>query len=195
MRTAVLSSLAVAAALAAAPVVVHAQEIVPAAPSNTVAVAAGDEASVAVAQVNDSADAASAANKVALYKQLMELDGTSRNIRSVLDNAKTTTKLVVIQRSGESQLTAEQNARYDQIADKIMKDTEAQLIDAIAQNQASSFSADEIQQLIAANSSISAAKYNAAKFVDQSGNAAQVESYMVEAVVKIVKSFKESVAS
>ncbi len=195
MRTAALSSLAVAAALAAAPAIVHAQDIVAAAPSNTAAVAAGDVASVAVAQVNDSADAASAANKVALYKQLMELDGTARNIRSVLDNAKTTTKLVVIQRSGESQLTTEQSTRYDQIADKIMKDTEAQLIDSIAQNQASSFSADEIQQLITANSSISAAKYNAAKFVDQSGNAAQVESYMVEAVVKIVKSFKESVAS
>ena len=195
MRTAALSSLAFAAALAAAPAIVHAQDIVAAAPSNTAAVAAGDVASVAVAQVNDSADAASAANKVALYKQLMELDGTARNIRSVLDNAKTTTKLVVIQRSGESQLTTEQSTRYDQIADKIMKDTEAQLIDSIAQNQASSFSADEIQQLITANSSISAAKYNAAKFVDQSGNAAQVESYMVEAVVKIVKSFKESVAS
>ncbi len=195
MRTAALSSLAVAAALAAAPAIVHAQDIVAAAPSNTAAVAAGDVASVAVAQVNDSADAASAANKVALYKQLMELDGTARNIRSVLDNAKTTTKLVVIQRSGESQLTTEQSTRYDQIADKIMKDTEAQLIDSIAQNQASSFSADEIQQLITANSSISAAKYNAAKFVDQSGNAGQVESYMVEAVVKIVKSFKESVAS
>ena len=193
MRKVAISSLAVAATLVAAPA--FAQEIVPAAPSNTQAVAAGDVASVAVAQVNDQADTAVATQKVELYKQLMELNGMSRTIRNVLDNTKTSTRLIVIQRSGSDHLTPEQDARYNAIADTVLKDTEAKLIDDIAQTQAASYSADEIQQLIAANSSISAAKYNAAKFVDQAHNNDQVETYMVEAVMKIMQKFKESVTS
>ena len=193
MRKVAISSLALATTLMAAPA--FAQEVVPAAPSNTQAVAAGDVASVAVAQVNDQADAAVATQKVELYKQLMELNGMSRTIRNVLDNTKTSTRLIVIQRSGGDHLTAEQDARYNAIADTVLKDTEAKLIDDIAQTQAASYSADEIQQLIAANSSISAAKYNAAKFVDQAGNNQQVETYMVEAVMKIMQKFKESVTS
>ncbi len=193
MRKVAISSLALAATLMAAHA--FAQEVVPAAPSNTEAVAAGDVASVAVAQVNDQADAAVATQKVELYKQLMELNGMSRTIRNVLDNTKTSTRLIVIQRSGGDHLTAEQDARYNAIADTVLKDTEAKLIDDIAQTQAASYSADEIQQLIAANSSISAAKYNAAKFVDQAGNNQQVETYMVEAVMKIMQKFKESVTS
>ncbi len=193
MRRVALSSLAIAAVFAAVPA--FAQEIVAAAPSNTQAVAAGDVATVAVAQVNDQADTAVATQKVELYKQLMELNGMSRNIRTVLDNTKTTTRLIVIQRSGTDHLTPEQDARYNQIADSVLKDTEAKLIDEIAEAQATSYSADEIKQLIASNSSVAAAKYNAAKFVDQSGNATQVEGYMVQAVIKIMKTFKESVAS
>ena len=197
MRRVALSSLAVVAALAVAPAFApaSAQEIVAAAPSNTQAVAAGDVASVAVAQVNDQADTAVATQKIELYKQLMELNGMSRNIRVVLDNTKTTTRLIVIQRSGADHLTPEQDARYNQIADTVLKDTEAKLIDEIAQAQATSYSADEIKQLIASNSSVAAAKYNAAKFVDQSSNATQVEGYMVQAVIKIMQTFKESVAS
>jgi hypothetical protein len=197
MRRVAISSLAVVATWAAASAFApaFAQEIVAAAPSNIQAVAAGDVASVAVAQVNDQADAAVATQKVELYKQLMELNGMSRNIRTVLDNTKTTTKMIVVQRSGSDHLTPEQDARYDRIADTVLKDTESKLIDDIAQTQATSYSADEIQQLIASNSSVAAAKYNAAKFVDESGNATQVENYMVEAVIKIMKTFKESVAS
>ena len=196
MRRIAISSLAAALLTAvAASGPVSAQEIVAAAPSNTQAVAAGDVAAVAVAQVNDQADAAVATQKVELYKQLMELNGMSRNIRNVLDNTKTTTKLIVIQRSGSDHLTPEQETRYDQIADTVLKDTETRLIDEIAQAQAASYSADEIKQLIAANSSVAAAKYNAAKFVDPSGSASQVQGYMVEAVIKIMTRFKESVTS
>jgi len=193
MRRVAIFSLAVVAIVAAAPAL--AQEIVAAAPSNTQAVAAGDVATVAVAQINDQADAAATTQKVELYKQLMELNGMSRNIRTVLDTTKTTTRLIVIQRSGTATLTPEQDARYNQIADSVLKDTETKLIDDIATTQAASYSADEIKQLIASNSSVAAAKYNAAKFVDESGNASQVENYMVEAVIRIMKTFKESVAS
>lgn len=171
-----------------------AQEIVDAAPSNTRAVAAGDVAVVAVAQLNDKADAAQAQEKVQLYKQLMELNGMSRNIRLLMNNTKTATKLIVIQRAGEPALTADQDARYNTIADGVLKDTESALIDDIAKAQSQSFSTDEIQQLIVANSSIAAAKYNAGKFQSPDANAQEIQGYMVDAVIKIIKSFTQSVA-
>ncbi len=172
-----------------------AQEIVDAAPSNTQAVAAGDVATVAVAQLNDKADAAQAQEKIQLYKQLMELNGMSRNIRLVMNNTKTATKLIVLQRAGSAAMTADQDARYNTIADGVLKDTESSLIDDIAKAQSQSFSTDEIQQLIVANSSIAAAKYNAGKFQSPDANAQEIQGYMVEAVIKIIKSFTSSVAS
>ncbi len=171
-----------------------AQEIVDAAPSSTQAVAAGDVADVAVAQINDQQDAAQAAAKIELYKQLMELNGTSRTIRNTLASAKTTTRLVVVQGTGQADLTPQQSALYDQIADGILKDTETKVIDDIAAAQSQSFSADEIQQLITANSSVAAAKYNAAKFLAPDANAAEVQQYMTDALIKIVKTFNESLA-
>ena len=171
-----------------------AQEIVDAAPSNTQAVAAGDVATVAVAQLNDKADAAQAQEKVQLYKQLMELNGMSRNIRLVMNNTKTATKLIVLQRAGGPALTPAQDARYNTIADGVLKDTENGLIDDIAKAQSQSFSIDEIQQLIVANSSIAAAKYNAGKFQTPEANAQEIQGYMVAAVIKIIKTFTQSVA-
>ena len=171
-----------------------AQEIVDAAPSNTQAVAAGDVATVAVAQLNDKADAAQAQEKVQLYKQLMELNGMSRNIRLVVNNTKTATKLIVLQRAGGPALTPAQDARYNTIADGVLKDTENSLINDIATAQSQSFSTDEIQQLIVANSSIAAAKYNAGKFQTPDANAQEIQGYMVDAVIKIIKTFTQSVA-
>ena len=183
-----------ALALTALALPAAAQEIVDAAPSNSQALAAGDVATVAVAQINDQQDAANAAQKVELYKQLMELNGTSRSIRNTLASARTTTRLVVVQNTGQGDLNAEQSALYDKIADGILGQTETQLIDDIAAKQSQSFSIAEIQQLITANSSVAAAKYNSAKFITPDANAAEVQQYMTDALIKIVKTFNESLA-
>lgn len=172
-----------------------AQEVVAAAPSNAQAVAAGDVATVAVAQLNDAADNAAAQKKIDLYKQLMELNGMSRSVRSALDATKASTKLIVLERAGEKAMTPEEETRYNTIADSVLKDTETTVIDEIARSQSQSFSADEIQQLINANASVAAAKYNAGKFLAPDANADEVQTYMVQAVVKIIKTFKESVVS
>lgn len=172
-----------------------AQEMVAAAPSNHYAVAAGDVAVVAVAQLNDAADSANAAKKVDLYKQLMELNGQARNIRNVIGNTRSATKLIVINRSGKPAMTDADSARYDAIATTVLGQTEASLINDIAVAQSQSFSADEIQQLIVANSSVAAAKYNAGKFAAGDSNTQQIQSYMIEAVIKIIKTFTESMAS
>lgn len=180
-------------AMGASPV--GADVIANAAPSNRYAVAAGDVATPALAQLNDAADTANAAKKVELYKQLMELNGQSRNIRNVVSNTRTATKLVVVERSGQSALTESDSARYDAIATSILAQTEATLINDIAVAQAQVFSTDEIEQLIIANSSVAAAKYNTGKFSQGETTAKQVQSYMVDAVIKIIKTFQESMAS
>ena len=172
-----------------------AQDIVSAAPSNQYAVAAGDVAVSAVAQLNDAAETAHVQEKIELYKQLMELNGVSRNVRQVINNTKMATRLVIIDRVGQTSLTAEQEARYNQIADRILLDTQNSLIENIAESQAPAFSSDEIKQLITANSSVAAAKYNAAKFMQQDQSASEVQSYMVDAVIRIIKTFTGSQAS
>lgn len=186
---ALLTGLGLAAALPCA-----AQDIVDASPSMTAAVAAGDVAAPALAQLNDKQDAAQAAAKIALYKELMELNGTARTIRNTLTAAKTTTRLVVVQDAGTTDLTPAQSDLYNSIADPILKQTEGKLIDRIAISQSQSFSADEIQQLITANSSVAAAKYNSAKFIAPDINASEVQSYMQDALVKIIRTFNESLA-
>lgn len=184
-----------AGALSALAAPCMAQDIADAHPSNQYALAAGDVATSAVAQLNDTAENAKVHEKVELYKQLMELNGVSRNVRQVISNTKIATRLIVIDRAGVATLTPEQDARYNKIADGILLDTQNTLIDNIAMAQAPAFSAEEIQQLITANASIAAAKYNAGKFMGQDEAATQVQNYMIEAVIKIIKTFTESKAS
>lgn len=188
-------ALVMAGAVSAIALPCVAQEIVAAAPSNQYALAAGDVAVSAVAQLNDAAETAHVQEKIELYKQLMELNGVARNVREVISNTKTATRLIVIDRAGLTTLTPDQDARYNQIADKVLLDTQNSLIESIAEAQAPAFSSDEIQQLITANSSIAAAKYNAAKFMQQDASAGQVQTYMVDAVIRIIKTFTESQAS
>jgi hypothetical protein len=166
-----------------------AQEVVAA---SDMPVAAGDVATVAVAQLNDAADAAAAQKKVDLYKQFMELNGTSRNIREALEATKASTKLIVLERAGKKTLTPDEDKRYARIADSVMKDTEVSLIDQIARSQSQSFSTDEIQQLITANSTVAAAKYNSGKFLGTDTDQQEIQNFMTAAVVRIVKNFNEA---
>lgn len=186
------ASAAVCLGLAVAPA--GAQEIVAAAPAHQ-AIAAADVASVAVAQINDQAEAADAQAKIDLYKQLMELNGVTQNIRTVIAATKSATRLVVIDRAGVDKLTPAQDARYNQIADNVLRATQSELIDAVAKAQAPTFSLDEIHQLITANSTEAAAKYNAVRFLNPDENAKLVQDYMVDAVIKIIKSYSSSQTS
>jgi hypothetical protein len=158
-------------------------------------VAAGDMAKPALAQLNDAADSAAAQKKIDLYKQLMQLNGVTRGVRTALDATKAQTRLVVLERAGKSAMTPAEEARYNTVADAVLEETEANVLDSIARSQSQSFSADEIQQLINANASVAAAKYNAGKFVTAQNSTEEVQSYMVQAVVKIIKTFKDSVDS
>ncbi len=189
----VLHAACLALCLSLAAGAASAQEVVAAAPDGIMT--ADSMASSAVAQINDAAIDAAAQKKIDLYKQLMELNGVARSVRNSLDATKASTRAIVLERAGKTALTPAEDARYNTVADTILKNTEASVIDEIARVQSQSFSAEEIQQLIAANSSVAAAKYNAGKFTAPDSNADEIQTYMVEAVVKIVKTFKESVAS
>jgi len=133
---------------------------------------------------------AATSGKIALYEQLMELNGVSRNIRDVVASTRDSTRLVIIDRAKLDTLTPAQEARFIGIADPILKNAEADLIASVAAAQAPGFSDTEIRQLIIANASPAAAKYNAAKFVDQDKSADKIQSYMVNAVVRIIKAYQ-----
>lgn len=158
-------------------------------------VAAGDMAKPALAQLNDAADTAKAQQKIDLYKQLMQLNGVTRSVKTALEATKTQTRMVVLERAGKSALSAEEEARYNTIADGILKETEETVLNDIARSHAQSFSVDELQQLINANASVAAAKYNAGKFMSAESSAQEVQTYMVEAVIRIIKTFKDSAVS
>jgi hypothetical protein len=154
-----------------------------------------DLAQDALAQVNDTAVARAEDRKTGLYRQLMELNGTSRNIRTIMLNTKAAVRVVIIDRNQSKNLTPAQEQRLDQISNTILRQTEAELIDAVASAQAKAFSEEEIGLLIKANGSDAGMRYNAGKFMAPEASAQQIQTYMVDAVVKIIKTFNEQVQS
>jgi hypothetical protein len=152
-------------------------------------------AHIALAELNDGADVAAAQRKLSLYRQLMDLNGTATNIRLIMSNAKDIIRTIVIERAGVTTLSAEQMVKYNQIATRILKETENTILQDIALAQSRSFSEDEIKQLISVNSTVAAAKYNSGKFSSSAAMSEQVQSYMVDAVVKIIKTFKQTITS
>lgn len=147
-----------------------------------------------VASPEDKAAAAKKARRIALYKQLMEKNGTSKNVRLILANTKAAVKMVILERKGTSGLSTADEIRFSQIADGVLQEAETTIIDQIATAQSASFSEEEILSLINANSGPAAARYNASKFANPETNAQQIQSYMVDAVVKIIKTFKGSIS-
>lgn len=154
-----------------------------------------DLAQDALAQVNDTATARAEDRKTTLYRQLMELNGTSRNIRTIMLNTKAAVRLVIIDRNQAKNLTPAQEQRLDQISNTILRQTETDLIEAVALSQAKAFSEEEIGLLIKANGSDAGMRYNAGKFMSPEANAQQIQTYMVDAVVKIIKTYNEQVQS
>lgn len=142
----------------------------------------------------DKAAAARKSRRIALYKQLMETNGTTKNVRLIMANTKAAVRLVILERKGAQSLSGADELKFNQIADRVLKDAEASIIDQIATTQSASFTEEEILTLISANSGPVAAKYNASKFANPEANAQQIQSYMVEAVIKIIKTFKEAIS-
>ncbi|MFT3995826.1 MAG: hypothetical protein QM667_00340 [Asticcacaulis sp.] len=161
----------------------------------TLGVAPRVEAAAPVtASAEEKAAAAKKARKIALYKQLMEENGTSKNVRLILANTKAAVRLVVLERKGAKSLSAADEIKFNEISTRVLKDAENNIINQIASAQSAGFSEEEILTLISANSNPSAVRYNASKFANPDANAQQIQAYMVDAVVKIIKSFKESIS-
>lgn len=142
----------------------------------------------------DKAAAGRKSRRIALYKQLMETNGTTKNVRLIMANTKAAVRLVILERKGAQSLSGADELKFNQIADRVLKEAEASIIDQIATAQSANFSEEEILTLISANSGPVAAKYNASKFANPDANAQQIQSYMVEAVIKIIKTFKEAIS-
>lgn len=142
----------------------------------------------------DKAAAARKSRRIALYKQLMDTNGTSKNVHMIMANTKAAVRLVILERKGAKSLSPADELKFNQIADRVLKEAEVSIIDQIAATQSANFTEEEILTLISANSGPVAAKYNASKFANPDANAQQIQSYMVEAVIKIIKTFKEAIS-
>lgn len=134
--------------------------------------------------------AAAAWGDVAKYRQVMELNGTSRNARLVLANTRKTLLAAIEEDKGA--LSPSERERFDALADAAFANLTEQILALVAADQAPVFTDAEIDALIAANSGPAAAAYNAAKFRDQENAAQDTQAYMVEAVVEIIRSFRDN---
>ena len=128
--------------------------------------------------------------KVEQYKSLMEINGTSRNIRDVVHRTRDVAREEISLRTGKQTFTAEETQRFDAIADPIFKTAENDIIDMVARAQSAPFSSAELQSLITSNSGVAAAKYNAAKFSDSQGMTQKIQTLMVDTVVAIIQIYK-----
>ena len=133
--------------------------------------------------------------KIAQYRRLMELNGRAANIRLIIKNSKNSIRSTIIERNNLSALSPQQELRFSAIADKILAGTELNILDAVAAKESKSLSANEIEQLIAANSSPAAAKYNVAKYADAEAVDKYILKYMNEAFANIMRTFKGSTES
>ena len=130
-------------------------------------------------------------SNVALFRQLMELNGTSQNARQVItNNRKVILEAIEADRGGA--LNDADRARFDTLADAAFASLTEQVLNLIAADQSPGFTEAEIRTLIAANSGLAAATYNAAKFKNEAEGAEEIQGYMVDSVVEIIKAFEDS---
>lgn len=167
----------------------------PLVPMTAGALSADSVATMALASVDDKAIANREALRVERYRELMELNGTARYVRDQISSLGVVTRELAMENLNLKVFTPDQERRFFQISSVVLKKVESDILNDLAQTQSRYFTIEEIQTLIKANSSISAVKYNSAKFSDPKASQSLVTSYMVEAVVTIIKSFKETITS
>jgi hypothetical protein len=159
------------------------------------ALSAESVASFALANVDDKAIADRESLRLERFRELMELNGSARYVRDQVASLGSVTREVAMKNLNIQSFTPEQERRFFQISTQILKKVEADILNDLARSQSRHFTIEEIQTLIKANSSTSAVKYNIAKFSDPKASQSLITSYMVEAVVSIIKSFKETIQS
>lgn len=129
------------------------------------------------------------ARHVSLYRDLMEANGTTPNIRNVMATTRATTTQALVDRKG-SPLSAEERARLDRLFTRILGPVEEQIVDGIARSQAFRLTEAEISQLILVDRSPAAVLYRTERLAVPAEEAAATQSFMVEAVVSIIKVFR-----
>jgi hypothetical protein len=129
------------------------------------------------------------AQHISLYRDLMEANGTTPNIRNVIATTRATTTQTLMDRKG-SPLTAEERAHLDRLFARILGPVEEQIVDSIARFQAPQLTEADISQLILARRSPAAVLYEAERRAGSPEETAAVTAFMVDAVVSIIKVFR-----
>jgi hypothetical protein len=125
----------------------------------------------------------------AKYRQVMELNGTSRNARLIMANSRKAVLTAIEERKGT--LSPSERQRFDALADASFSSLTEQVLALIAADQSPTFTDAEIDTLIAANTGQAAATYHAARLNDE-GGATEIQGFMVDSVVEIIRTFRDN---
>lgn len=134
-------------------------------------------------------------SRAELFLQLMELDGSAQNIRNILEGAKAEAAIgIAAELNGSDTLTAEQQAVFDEAAGPAFSFAGDRILSDVAGTQAEALTREDIEALIAANSTPAARRYNELRNNPPAVYDAAVQDLMVNAVVNIVRDFQEGTA-
>lgn len=129
------------------------------------------------------------AGTLALYRQLMEVNGVAQNVRqAVADTRKSTLEALVVDKGRT--LTSEESGQFEAVSKTAFDPLPEQILNMIATRQAATFTPAELRGLIAAESGPTVAAYVASTKTFPSDYRDKVQGHLVDAVVGIIQAFR-----
>jgi len=129
--------------------------------------------------------------QVALYRQLMHVNGLDDIVNSALAQKRAQTHDLILKKSGKAAFSEEEEARFSTIADGVLVQTRERLIDIISSLQSRTLSEDDLHNLIKAYSLPTTQIYLRAKAENSPEKIAKIQNFMVSTVVRIVNTLKD----
>ncbi|WP_333591636.1 hypothetical protein [Brevundimonas sp.] len=131
--------------------------------------------------------------QVALYRDLMEANGVAHNARQAVAAMRAAVAQSAVERKG-SPLTSAEQTRLDAVTASVFSAELENVLNDIARTQSTGFTEAEISELITVNQSPAAVRYNAARFEGADTEGAEIQNYMVDAVVASINTYNAGAA-
>lgn len=132
---------------------------------------------------------------VAAYERLMQLNGVTLGIRVASANTATAIRTDLVNNRLKRPLTAAETTKLDALIVRELDPVENQIIDLVAASQAGGFSEAEIGRLVQSQSIPAMPDYIKAKFMAEPSETEAIQALMVNAVIRIIKTYQESTRS
>lgn len=125
----------------------------------------------------------------ALFRELMERNGSMGGIRNLVLRHRTETRDLLQQSELERALTAAEETRFETLADAEYAAAQERIVAGLVAKQSGAFTPDQLRRMINAASSPAAARYFAVQYQQDDDMTAKVENRMVQAIVKVVQTW------